>query len=109
VTSPASPPVAASLLAFRARVEVGLVMTAGLSLWAAEALAAGFDGPSLRVLAGLWHDEDLPAAARHLDLAAREVGVTIPTAGELHCVYAREVASNVLSDRQTSAEGARAL
>ena len=67
--------------------------------WALSALEAGFDTPSLRILAGMSCDSALPLAEvrPYLDTALSELNLDVSSRGEVLREYARAVAEELVA------------
>lgn len=78
--------------------------------WAADALEAGFDGPGLRILAGLHGNEDFDdwAFHRRLNTVVHELGLHVRD-DDAYLQYAREVSRDIILGVLEPGEGLRRL
>jgi hypothetical protein len=87
---------------------LGLIDSSHLANAAASGLEEGFDSPALRSLAGLDRSESDQAGAL-LQLAAKEVGVTIRDRREAANHLARRLSERILKGQLEAFDGTRKL
>jgi len=91
-----------------ARLVVGSVTTDALPETAAQALAAGLDSPSLRILAASSPRLE-PDVLRDFKKALHELGIPFPSAAQAGLLLAREIAERILTGSIRPYEGAKAI
>jgi hypothetical protein len=104
-----SSPLVRQLIGILAAREMGHGTGLGVVEWAASALAAGCDSPSLRILAGLAVPPNEFELERYLDAVATEVGLVLPKGTDLLRVRAQQVAEDIVNGTVTARIGAERL
>lgn len=90
-----------------AKVLLDQIRSDELPLAAADALEAGLDSPSLRMLAGLTSDESHREAFVLFERALNELDLQKPTKNQAVLILAREIARNILDKSVGVYEGAK--
>lgn len=99
-----------ALQAHLARWRLGDQPVSRLRDWGADALENGWDGPSLRILAGLGDDElDYWTFRRHFDRALSELGIAVPDDPTCLAAWLREEARDLVVGLRTPGELLRIL
>ena len=77
--------------------------------WAVDALSAGADSPSLRILAGLDPPGDTGEVVDYARKALRELNVAIPTGEAALMAFVREIVSGIVEEPETMGSQLRVL
>jgi hypothetical protein len=101
-----TPPLVLEVLA---GYRMGMLTPAEVVLWAVDALVAGADSRSLRMLAGLEPPFDLEEVGRLQTCAFRELQVELPSESEHVSLYTSWVLRSILATRIDRKDGLRRL
>lgn len=99
-----------AFLAITGRYRLGRIDRSEYVAWAADALEAGYDGPALRILAGLHGDEELNdwAFLPRLNTVVHELGLHVRDDDAL-AQYARELSRDVMQGALGAEEAVRRI